>query len=358
MKTNRTLAVALIVAGLLLIVAGPLLPAGERVMLNDPPRTGHVTDLARADDGSILAGTQDGELWRLADGLWSRVIVELDGQPVTALSADLSGDPSQGPIGTAGGLVNRPAGMPPVTERVSDEAATSAGLVVATGDGLLIQDGSDWRAELDGIHVYRLEPQSVAGADYLHAGTVGAGVFTAAIDDLGSWAPNGDGLPAEGNVFSFVITAGNRLVAGTSTGLFWQQAPQQPWQALEVGLERSRMLSLHLAPANGGGTQRLWIGSDDGLHRVELSEDDDGVEALAYAEPVSAAGPELGYGISWIVPFDEGVMFSAGGVYQYGSQRPAGWYWVSLLGVVLLLLGGWLLPARAPDAADRSALAG
>ncbi len=70
MNTNRTLALALVAVGLLLIIAGPLLPGGERAVVNDPPRTGHVTDLARADDGTILAGTQDGELWRLADGVW------------------------------------------------------------------------------------------------------------------------------------------------------------------------------------------------------------------------------------------------------------------------------------------------
>jgi hypothetical protein len=345
MNTNRTLALALAGAGLLLIIAGPLLPGGERAVVNDPPRTGHVTDLARADDGSILAGTQDGELWRLADGTWDRVDIDLGGQPVTALAADLSGDPSEGPIGTGGGLVNAPSGLPPVTVRVSDEAATASGLVVATGGGLLIEGDGDWRRQLDGVHVYRLEPQTIDGADYLHAGTVDQGVFTADVADLASWAPNSTGLPETGNVFSFVITAGDRLIAGTSKGLYWQSAPLEPWQPIKVGLEQSRMLSLHLEPPRKD-TQRLWIGSDDGLFSVRLMEDDDGLTASAYAEP--AAGPDAGlrYGVSWIVPFDDGVMFSAGGVYQFGSFGVPGWYWISLLGVILLLLGGWLFPAR------------
>lgn len=346
MNTNRTLALVLVAVGLLLIVAGPLLPGGERAVVNDPPRTGHVTDLARADDGSILAGTQDGELWRLANDLWGRVDVDLGGEPVTALAADLSGDPSEGPIGTGGGLVNAPSGLPPVTVRVSDEAATAGGLVVATGNGLLVEGQNDWQRVLDGVHIYRLEPQTVDGAEYLHAGTVDGGVFTAAVADLATWAPNSDGLPQQGNVFSFVVTAANRLLAGTSKGLYWQAAPMQPWQQLKLGLEQSRMLSLHLEPP-ANDTQRLWIGSDDGLFSVQLTEDDAGIQADAYAAP--AAGPDAGlrYGVSWIVPFEQGVMFSAGGVYQLADFGLPGWYWISLLGVVLLLLGGWLFPARS-----------
>jgi hypothetical protein len=345
MSTNRTTALALVALGLLVIVAGPLLPGGERLVLNDPPRTGHVTDLARADNGSLLAGTQDGELWQLVDGRWERVIIDLDRQPVTALAADLSGDPSEGPIGTGGGLVNAPSGLPPIDERISDESATAAGLVVATGDGLLIEGDGAWQRQLAGVHVYRLEPQHVDGADVLHAGTVSAGVYTAAVADLASWAPNSDGLPPQDNVFSFVITAQNRLIAGTSQGLFWQAAPMQPWQPLKVGLEQSRMLSLHLEPSRDG-RERLWIGSDDGLYRVDLIEQDGAVAAAAYAAPMAGPDDGLRFAVSWIVPYEDGVMLSAGSVYQFGNLGLAGWYWISLGGVLLVLLGGWLFPAR------------
>ncbi len=356
MNTNRTLALVLVAAGLLLVVAGPLLPGGERAVLNDPPRTGHVTDLARANDGSILAGTQDGELWRLANNTWTRVNVDLGGQPVTALAADLDGDPSEGPIGTGGGLVNAPSGLPPVTERVSDEAGTAAGLVVATGDGLLVQAQNEWQHQLQGVHVYRLEPQTSTTGAYLHAGTVDRGVYTASVADLASWAENSTGLPETGNVFTFAITAGDRLIAGTSMGLYWQDAPMQPWQPLKVGLEQSRILSLHLEPARAN-TQRLWIGSDDGLFRAQLMEDDSTIQASTYAEPVAGPDDGLRYGISWIVPFEQGVMFSAGGVYQFDRFALPGWYWISLLGVALLLLGGWLFPAQDASAGTGSAAA-
>jgi hypothetical protein len=348
MKSNRSLALALIGAGLIAIIAGPLLPGGERLVLNDPPRVGHVTDLARADDGSILAGTGKGELWQLTDDVWQRVDIDLGEQPVTSLEADLSGDPSAGPIGTAGGLVNGPSGLPPVQERVSDEAATAAGLVVATADGVLVEGDEDWQRLLAGVYVYRLEPQTTDAGDYLHAGSVSQGVYTAAVADLASWAPNSDGLPPATNVFSFVVTERDRLVAGTSKGLYWQAAPLAPWQPLEVGLERSRMLSLHLDPARDGG-QRLWIGSDDGLFRVDLVEDDAGVGAEMYAEPVAGPDDGLRFGVSWIVPYEDGVMLSAGGVYRFGNAGFAGWYWISLTGVLLLVLGGLLLPPREPE---------
>ncbi len=357
MTSNRTLALALATAGLALIVAGPLLPGGERTLINDPPGSGHVTELARADDGSVLAGTERGELWRLARGTWSRVDIDLDRQPVTALAADLSGDPREGPVGTGGGLVKGPVGLSVVTERVSDAAATAAGLVVATSNGLLVQGDGDWHRLLAGVHVYRLKPQTIADSDYLHAGTLDRGVFTAAVANLADWSFNGDGLPDQAKVFSFAITDGGGLIAGTSAGLYWQAAPGGRWQPLRVGLGRSRVLSLYLAPARDG-QQQLWIGSDKGLYRVALKEDITGVEALAYAKPLAGADDGLRYGVSWILPFADGVMFSAGSVYQFGSFGLAGWYWISLLGVVLLLLGGWLFPARASATPTPGAFAG
>jgi hypothetical protein len=170
---------------------------------------------------------------------------------------------------------------------------------------LLVQGASAWEQHLAGVNVYRLELQQVQGRDYLHVGTVGQGVFTAAVDDLERWAPNSDGLPDQGNLFSFAVSAGGRLIAGTSSGLFWQQNPGAPWQRLRVGLEQSRILSLHLEPAVQE-RQRLWIGGDDGLFRVDLLELDDGLEAAAYAEPITPPAPGLDFGVSWIVPMDGG----------------------------------------------------
>jgi len=355
MKTSRTAALGIVGVGLLLLVAGPLIPGGERLIRNDPPRSGHVTDLARADDGSILAGTQDGELWRLDDGVWSRVQVDLGGHPVTALTADLAGDPATGPIGTGGGLFNSPTGLPPLDERVADEWMTAKGLVVATGEGLYIEGDGSWQRALTDTYVYRLEHQRHGDSDFLHAGTINAGVVTAAVADLLDWQPNRAGLPDDSNVFSFVVTEGNRLIAGSDRGLYWQPAPMQPWQALKIGLESSRMLALYLTPPNDDGHQRLWIGSDDGLWRVDLNETAERLEATAYAELVEAPPDHVQYGVSWIVPFDEGVMFSAGAVYYHGPMGLKGWIWISLAGVIFILLGGWLLPGRDHQQTEKPA---
>ncbi|WP_296896730.1 hypothetical protein, partial [Thiohalocapsa sp.] len=55
MNTNRTLALALAGPGLLPILAGPLLPGGERAAVNDPPRTGPLPDPDRPAAGPTLA---------------------------------------------------------------------------------------------------------------------------------------------------------------------------------------------------------------------------------------------------------------------------------------------------------------
>lgn len=349
MKASRPVAIGIAVLGLILLIAGPLIPGGERLIRNAPPDSGHVTDLARADDGSILAGTQDGELWRLAGGRWAPVPVELGGHPVTALSADLAGDASKGPIGTGGGLVNAPAGLPALDRRIADEILAHDRLIVATGDGLHIEGDGRWRRALEGTHVYRLETQPVDDQTWVHAGTVNAGIFSANAEQPLQWQPNRDGLPEQINVFSFVITDGGKLIAGTDRGLFWQPAPMQPWQRLEIGLENSRMLSMYLEPATGDQPERLWIGSDDGLWRAEIDESGAGPEALAYAELIQTPPDHVRYGVSWIVPFGDGVMLSAGSVYQFGPMGLPGWYLISLGGLILLLLGGWLLPSRKQD---------
>lgn len=349
MKASRPVAIGIALLGLILLIAGPLIPGGERLVRNAPVDSGHITDLARAVDGSILAGTQDGELWRFANDQWARVNIDLGGQPVTALSADLAGDASKGPIGTGGGLVNAPAGMPALQVRVRDEILANGRLLVGTGDGLYVQGDGQWQRTLEGTSIYRLETQRVGEERWLHLGSIGAGVFSAQVDAPLNWQPNRDGLPEDSNVFSFVTTEGGRLIAGTDHGLFWQQAPLAPWQRLKVGLDNSRMLSLFLEPAQAGQAERLWIGSDDGLWRVELDDSGAAPEALAYAELIETPPDHVRYAVSWIVPFGDGVMLSAGSVYQFGPMGLKGWYWISLGGLILLLLGGWLLPSRSDD---------
>lgn len=349
MKANRPAAFGLAVLGLVLIIAGPLIPGGERLVRNAPPNSGHVTDLERSVDGSILAGTETGELWRYASDQWQRVDVDLGGHPVTSLSADLTGDASRGPIGTGSGLVNEPAGMPPLEVRVRDEIMAGQRLLVGTGNGLYVQGDGQWLQTLDGVSVYRLFMQKVGDEEWLHLGSVGGGVLSAKVSDPMSWQANREGLPEGANVFSFEVTEAGLLIAGTDAGLFWQQAPMEPWQPLKVGLESSRMLSLLMVPLKAEGRERLWIGSDDGLWRVDLDLSGAAPEALAYAELIQAPPDHVRYGISWIVPFGDGVMLSAGSVYQFGPMGLKGWYWISLGGLILLLLGGWLMPSRADD---------
>jgi hypothetical protein len=362
MKTTRSIALGIAGLGLALLIAGPLLPGGERVSRIDLPSAGHVTDLAPGGNGSILAGTQDGEIWRLIDGQWGRVAMDLGGQPVTALTAEPVGNPTQGPIGTAAGLVNPPPGMPPLTMRISDEIATDEGLIVATGKGLWLQATGDWQQALPDVNVYRLERQESDGGTYVHAGTVGGGVFSASDSALLDWKPNRDGLPEGAYIFTFAQTEAGRLLAGTDHGLYWQDAPFQPWRPLKTGLEKSRVLSLLLAADTrtedgAPGAYRAWIGSDKGLYRADLVEDADGIDALAYASLIEAPPDHVRFGISWILPYGDGVLFSAGSVYRYGPAGFPGWYWISGAGVLLILLGGWLFPGREPNNAPREASA-
>lgn len=347
MKASRPVAIGIAALGLLLLIAGPLIPGGERLVRNAPTGSGHITDLARADDGSILAGTQEGELWRYASDRWTRVNIDLGGHPVTALSADLAGDASKGPIGTGGGLFNAPSGLPNLPARVRDEILAGQRLLVGTGDGLYVQGDGQWLRALEGVSVYRLETQEAGDPLWLHVGTISDGVYSAKAADPVSWQPNREGLPETINVFSFEITDDGRLIAGTDQGLFWQEAPMQPWQRLKVGLETSRMLSLYLESAKSTQAERLWIGSDDGLWRVEIDESGGAPEAETFAELIQAPPDHVRYGVSWIVPFGDGVMLSAGSVYQFGPMGLKGWYWISLAGLVLLLVGGWLIPSRS-----------
>jgi hypothetical protein len=77
-----------------------------------------------------------------------------------------------------------------------------------------------------------------------------------------------------------------------------------------------------------------------------LTEDADGVNAAAYANLIEAPPDHVLYGISWILPYGDGILFSAGSVYRYGPAGFPGWHWISLAGIVLILLGGWLFPGR------------
>ncbi len=47
-------------------------------------------------------------------------------------------------------------------------------------------------------------------------------------------------------------------------------------------------------------------------------------------------------------------MVSAGAVYEYRQTQLAGWYWVSLVGVVLILIAGWVIPPPVAETAGKA----
>lgn len=346
MKNRTTLALLLTLVGVVLTIAGPFLPGGVHLVKHDPPRAGHVTDLIADGAGSVYAGTQAGEVWHLRRGVWQSLSIDLGGHPVTAMLPV----PGRKPVGTADGLYALPPGTPALPGRVSSLLETNAGLLVGTGSGLRLLANGRWQALGADLNVYSLFDQRRADNGWLHAGTIGAGALAAPADDhTAAWKTNSDGLPANANVFSFAATEGGLVLAGTDAGVYWQSEPGATWTTLSPALSEWRILSMHRAPAEmPGAPQRLWLGSDDGLHWIDLTEEADKVMAQGGPTAADDAAHQPPYGVSWIVPTDDGVMLSAGAVYAFGSTRLPGWYWVSLAGIALVLAAGVLMPRPQP----------
>ena len=342
MQRRKTLALAATLLGVILAVAGPLWPGGVHLVPNDPPRSGHVTELLATPDGAVLAGTQTGEIWRLRDGVWARLGYHLDDQPVTALL----GEPGRAPVGTAAGLYFGPPGAAPLRERVSSLLATDRELLAGTANGVRRLAEGVWRPLEPQANVYCLHHQPRRDGDWLHAGTIGAGVLSAPLAEVGSaWRPNSEGLPDGAKVFVLVTAQGGELLAGTDQGLFWQARPGAVWQPLHPALAGHRILALHLdAPGAPGGTERLWIGGDDGLWWVEIAWRGEALISLSDPRPADSAEYRPPFGISRIVSDGQRLLVAAGAVHVYGPTQLTGWYWISLAGVLLILIAGWLMP--------------
>ncbi|NEV63707.1 ABC transporter substrate-binding protein [Thiorhodococcus minor] len=345
MKKSKTVAISLTLVGIVLAIAGPFLPGGIHLKPKDPPGSGHVT-LLKAVDGGVLAGTQAGEIWRLGGGIWTQERIYLGESPVMAIL----GEPGRTPIGTASGLYNAPVGAPELKGRVSSLLQTREGLLAGTPDGLRLLANGRWQAPGPAANIYSLLKQRGGSGEWIHAGTVGDGVLSSPAESPDQpWQPNSQGLPEGANVFSLATTPSSLLLAGTDQGLYWQPKAGDPWQPLHPGLDGKRILSMYLAAGDGtGGTDRLWIGGDHGLEWIDIAEQS-GTLAPA-GEPTMADSAEYQppVGISWILSNDGHLMLSAGSVYEYGPTQLAGWYWVSILGVVLILLAAWWMPQPAP----------
>lgn len=348
-RPQQSTALAIAALGLILTIAGPLIPGGTRLARNSPPYIGHVTQLAGGSQDSrqpeqlpILAGTSAGEIWRYQNGLWQHLPLDLGGHPVTSLA----GDPAANPIGTAGGLYNPPPGIH-FFERVADLMQTPSDLIIGNDTGIHLLTPEGHRHLNTGINVYLFIRQPRDGQTYLHAGTIGAGVLSTTEEAMGvDWVANNQGLAQDTFVYSFAITEGGKLIAGTQSGLFWQRQPGETWQPLDTQHGNARVLSLYLAPASKEGTQRLWIGADGHLLHADLMESAEDLTLALPATPVRQPEGALPFGISGIRPTPKGVMISAGAVYQWGPVRLSGWYWISISGIALLLIAGWMLPGR------------
>ncbi|AFL72894.1 hypothetical protein [Thiocystis violascens] len=349
MNQRKTFALVLTVLGLLLAVAGPFLPGGIHLTPVGPPGAGHVTSLVATDQGDILAGTQAGEVWRLRGGAWTRENLALGGQPVLALL----GEPGRTPVGTAAGLFP-PAGESPLEDRVGSLLQTELGLLAGTVGGVRLLVNGRWSAPGPVANIYSLSGQRHGDGHWLHAGTIGAGVLSTSAAEAGAaWQPNSQGLPEAVKVFSFATTQGGLLLAGTDQGVFWQSRPGQPWRSLHPALDGRRAMSVHIA-ADGErqGRERLWIGGDAGLSSLALAEQ--GETLAAEGDPLLADSAEWQppFGIGAIVSSGDRLLVSAGAVYEYGPTPLSGWYWISLAGVVLILIAGWIMPRPTGATAD------
>jgi hypothetical protein len=332
------LAGSLIAFGLILVVWGVLMPREGRLIREPLPLDTQVTAFGAGADGSLLAATQGGLLWRLGPDGWREERIQgLDDRLILALP----GEPDQHALGTSAGI-RSPSGVvgPPGDPRVADLLETDAGLVVATSDGLWVHNAAGWHQPLPGVQAYRLGARSVAGVRDIHLGTIGNGVFSAPAHDLlGRWGRNDLGLPEGVKALSFAVTGGGSLVLGTDQGLYWQGLGGGSWSAVPVIPRSQRVLALAFASTAPNGIQSLWLGGDAGLYSLELEEREGALLAVGPVRAFRAPSEPLEAGVSAILPGAETLMLSAGGVYRLDQVRRPGWYRFVLVGLVLLIAG-------------------
>ncbi|QKT03459.1 hypothetical protein HUS23_06385 [Ectothiorhodospiraceae bacterium 2226] len=329
----------LILGGLTLGAAAHLAQVSDEGWLPlGPQAEGHVAALAVNERGRLYAGTQDGELYTRTDDSWRATAREarLVAHPITAL---LPGEPFF--IGTTQGLYTLDgnqaapvAALPALAVReLIRDGAGGVLLAEVQGDIYHAAAGEAWRrvprAGLpDGVPVYRL----LVHGGRLHAGTVGAGVYTLGDDE--PWTPLGTGLPEDTKVFALWPLTERGLVAGTDAGA-WRLDEGGQWRRLGVGLDRQRVLDL--TTYREGNTDVLLAASDEALWRLPVDQPDAWWQATDTLVPLAKP-------VARVVVSDGEPYLAAGPVYGWAVSR-SDRLGVALLGgtgMVLIILALWL----------------
>ncbi|MCC5812778.1 MAG: hypothetical protein JJU06_20650 [Ectothiorhodospiraceae bacterium] len=329
---------ALFGAGLLLALSAPWLYGGERWVLDDPDRPGHITALAAGNGQTLYAGNQSGNLLQRRDGRWTTAGTSPGEQAILGLF------PEHGLAMTTQGVWDWREGRmlsPPGSPRVSHVLPVEGGLLVGTGNGILLRAEGEWRDGALQAQVYRLQMQSRTDVETLHVGTIADGVWSLPVGDVGQdgaeWRQNNQGLPKPVNVLSLLTAGNDALLAGTDQGLFWQASDSERWRRVDAGLGTRRILALGRSHVDD--TTILWAGSDDGVYQVRLVERERTLETQGRWEEVNNPPGGLDQSVSWVVPLEENVWIAAGSLYRLGSPRDDRWMLQLGAGLFLAAVG-------------------
>jgi hypothetical protein len=246
------------------------------------PEQGYVSDLAVAEDGSVLAAFggaggvfsllpaagswvreqglpgddyqltsggrlvaygESGALERRGDG-WAQLGSGLPGR-VDALAVT-----NDGAIASSGGLVYRLAGS--TWRAVSDAAgldlveslavAANGDLIVGSHGQVLRRAGTSWSRLGDGLGGL-VKAVATGKANQVIAGTAGGNVNGAFAWTGSAWAPLGSGLSSDG-VLALATRADGAVVAGTNgSGVYLLSSGASNWRPLEGGLSADSVIA-------------------------------------------------------------------------------------------------------------------
>lgn len=344
----RLLAPSLITFGFLLAVTAAMLPGEPRWNHADVAAGEHITTLARDGDGVLHAGTQSGRLWRFYGASdWRDVGGTLGAEAVTVMRPD----PEGLLVGTSNGLFRWRGDWEQLLPRgrISDIRPPgpdrAAPFLVATGNRVLERRDDGW-ADTDASRaigdtpIYRALARNTEAGWYLHAGTVGSGVWSLSPGGTG-WTHDSQGLPEGIKVFALEQADNGLLLAGTDQGLYWQATTGEQWRRLNTGPDAWRVLDLALRQRPQGTL--LLAASDDGVRSIALVERSRSLETRGRWQHVGMASRALDAPVSRIVADGDTVWIAAGSVYRLTTARPALWLVAMAAGGAMVLAGLYLI---------------